>query len=153
MKADIHPDYHPVVFEDASTGTRFLTRSTVTSERTVTWTDGKTYPLLVVDVTADSTPSGPARNACSIPRAGWRNSNASTANAPCGPGRNTEMAVPKRRMSPSNTRSRRSNWKATPPGPGPGHGERCRAQGAATPGPGSSARPAGSDTPVTCQGP
>ncbi|WP_039826733.1 50S ribosomal protein L32 [Nocardia testacea] len=25
------------------------------------------------------------------------------------------MAVPKRRMSRSNTRSRRSNWKATPP--------------------------------------
>ncbi|GGL42703.1 type B 50S ribosomal protein L31 [Nocardia jinanensis] len=56
MKADIHPDYHPVVFEDASTGTRFLTRSTVTGEQTVTWTDGNTYPLLVVDVTADSHP-------------------------------------------------------------------------------------------------
>ncbi|TLG06330.1 50S ribosomal protein L32 [Nocardia cyriacigeorgica] len=25
------------------------------------------------------------------------------------------MAVPKRKMSRSNTRSRRSNWKATPP--------------------------------------
>ncbi|MEV5651233.1 50S ribosomal protein L32 [Nocardia sp. NPDC052254] len=25
------------------------------------------------------------------------------------------MAVPKRRMSRANTRSRRSNWKATPP--------------------------------------
>ncbi|OLT11491.1 50S ribosomal protein L32 [Pseudonocardia sp. CNS-139] len=25
------------------------------------------------------------------------------------------MAVPKRRMSRSNTRSRRANWKATPP--------------------------------------
>ncbi|WP_327149617.1 type B 50S ribosomal protein L31 [Nocardia sp. NBC_01329] len=56
MKADIHPDYHPVVVEDASTGTRFLTRSTATAERTVTWTDGNTYPLLVVDVTADSHP-------------------------------------------------------------------------------------------------
>ncbi|WP_433682661.1 50S ribosomal protein L32 [Nocardia sp. CA-119907] len=29
------------------------------------------------------------------------------------------MAVPKRRMSRSNTRSRRSQWKATPPDPVP----------------------------------
>ncbi|NUS44937.1 MAG: type B 50S ribosomal protein L31 [Mycobacteriaceae bacterium] len=56
MKPGIHPDYHPVVFEDASTGTRFLTRSTATSDRTVEWTDGATYPLIVVDVTADSHP-------------------------------------------------------------------------------------------------
>lgn len=56
MKADIHPDYHPVVFEDASTGKQFLTRSTATAERTVRWHDGNAYPLLVVDVTADSHP-------------------------------------------------------------------------------------------------
>ncbi|MGW0245554.1 type B 50S ribosomal protein L31 [Nocardia goodfellowii] len=56
MKAGIHPDYHPVVFEDQSTGKRFLTRSTATSTRTVEWTDGNTYPLLVVDVTSDSHP-------------------------------------------------------------------------------------------------
>lgn len=56
MKAGIHPDYHPVVFEDSSTGNQFLTRSTATSERTVRWSDGHTYPLLVVDVTADSHP-------------------------------------------------------------------------------------------------
>ena len=51
-----HPDYHPVVFEDSSTGKRFLTRSTATSARTVEWADGNTYPLLVVDVTSDSHP-------------------------------------------------------------------------------------------------
>lgn len=56
MKSGIHPDYHPVIVEDASTGKRFLTRSTATAERTVTWTDGNTYPLLVVDVTSDSHP-------------------------------------------------------------------------------------------------
>ena len=28
MKKDIHPDYHPVVFRDAATGSQFLTRST-----------------------------------------------------------------------------------------------------------------------------
>ncbi len=31
------------------------------------------------------------------------------------PGRNADVAVPKRRMSRSNTRSRRSQWKATAP--------------------------------------
>lgn len=55
MKADIHPEYHPVVFADASTGTMFLTRSTATSDRTVDW-QGATYPLIVVDVTSDSHP-------------------------------------------------------------------------------------------------
>ncbi|WP_330184868.1 type B 50S ribosomal protein L31 [Nocardia sp. NBC_01503] len=56
MKAGIHPDYHPVVFEDAGTGKRFLTRSTATSDRTIEWTDGNSYPLMVVDVTSDSHP-------------------------------------------------------------------------------------------------
>ncbi|MDH6292090.1 MULTISPECIES: type B 50S ribosomal protein L31 [Rhodococcus] len=56
MKPHIHPDYHPVVFQDASTGTTFLTRSTVTSDRTALWSDGNTYPLVVVDVTSESHP-------------------------------------------------------------------------------------------------
>ncbi|MCP9275724.1 type B 50S ribosomal protein L31 [Mycolicibacterium arenosum] len=56
MKSDIHPDYHPVVFQDAITGTAFLTRSTMTSARTIEWKDGNTYPLVVVEVSADSHP-------------------------------------------------------------------------------------------------
>jgi large subunit ribosomal protein L31 len=55
MKPDIHPDYHPVVFQDAGTGKTFLIRSTVTSDRTIEH-QGTTYPLVVVDVTADSHP-------------------------------------------------------------------------------------------------
>ncbi|MCV7435453.1 type B 50S ribosomal protein L31 [Mycolicibacterium bacteremicum] len=55
MKPDIHPDYHPVVFQDAGTGKQFLIRSTITSDRTVDY-QGHTYPLVVVDVTADSHP-------------------------------------------------------------------------------------------------
>ena len=67
MKPAIHPDYHPVVFQDASTGTKFLTRSTATSERTIEWQtpDGvQTYPLIVVDVSSDSHPfwTGTARH-------------------------------------------------------------------------------------------
>ena len=59
MKPGIHPDYHPVVFQDATTGVMFLTRSTKTSSRTIDWeTPGgvRTYPLVVVDVTSDSHP-------------------------------------------------------------------------------------------------
>ena len=56
MKKDIHPDYHPVVFQDAGTGTKFLTRSTISSDRKVEWEDGNEYPLIVADVTSESHP-------------------------------------------------------------------------------------------------
>ncbi|KQU46730.1 50S ribosomal protein L31 [Rhodococcus sp. Leaf278] len=63
MKPGIHPDYHPVVFQDSSTGNKFLTRSTVTSVRETEWEDGNTYPLIVVDVSSESHPfwTGAAR--------------------------------------------------------------------------------------------
>ncbi|OZD01068.1 type B 50S ribosomal protein L31 [Rhodococcus sp. 06-235-1A] len=63
MKPGIHPDYHPVVFQDSSTGNKFLTRSTVTSARETEWEDGNTYPLVVVDVSSESHPfwTGAAR--------------------------------------------------------------------------------------------
>ncbi|MGY4711294.1 type B 50S ribosomal protein L31 [Mycolicibacterium sp. CBM1] len=59
MKAGIHPDYRPVVFQDATTGTTFLTRSTITTSRTIdleTANGIHTYPLAVVEVTSDSHP-------------------------------------------------------------------------------------------------
>jgi large subunit ribosomal protein L31 len=56
MKTNIHPDYHPVVFRDRSADYAFLTRSTATSERTIEWTDGNTYPVIDVDVSAASHP-------------------------------------------------------------------------------------------------
>jgi large subunit ribosomal protein L31 len=56
VKPGIHPDYHPVVFQDSSTGDAFLTRSTATSERTIEWSDGNVYPLIVVDITSASHP-------------------------------------------------------------------------------------------------
>ncbi|MGB3770926.1 MAG: type B 50S ribosomal protein L31 [Rhodococcus sp. (in: high G+C Gram-positive bacteria)] len=63
MKKNVHPDYHPVVFQDSGTGSMFLTRSTVRSDRTVEYSDGHTYPLVVVDVTSESHPfwTGAAR--------------------------------------------------------------------------------------------
>ncbi|NKR42907.1 type B 50S ribosomal protein L31 [Rhodococcus hoagii] len=56
MKTGIHPDYRPVVFQDANAGTAFLTRSTAHTDRTVVWEDGRSYPLVVVDVTSASHP-------------------------------------------------------------------------------------------------
>lgn len=56
MRPHIHPAYGPVVYRDQSTGDEFLTRSTATSDQTVEWADGHTYPLVVIDVTAYSHP-------------------------------------------------------------------------------------------------
>lgn len=56
MKPSIHPDYRPVVFRDASADFSFLTRSTATSERTITWTDGQEYPVIDVEISSASHP-------------------------------------------------------------------------------------------------
>ncbi|MFI8777100.1 type B 50S ribosomal protein L31 [Brachybacterium paraconglomeratum] len=56
MKPSVHPDYRPVVFRDASADFSFLTRSTATSERTITWTDGHEYPVIDVEVSSASHP-------------------------------------------------------------------------------------------------
>ena len=45
MKQGIHPDYHKVVFMDSATGYKFLSGSTKTTEETIEWEDGNTYPL------------------------------------------------------------------------------------------------------------
>ncbi len=56
MKDAIHPPYHPVVFKDASTGSIIVTRSTMTSEQKITLDDGNEYPLILLEITADSHP-------------------------------------------------------------------------------------------------
>ena len=57
MKADIHPDYNEVVFQDISTGETFLTRSTIKSKNNETLSvDGKEYPLVRVEVSSASHP-------------------------------------------------------------------------------------------------
>lgn len=50
MKPGIHPEYRPVVFEDAGGGQRWLTRSTVSSNRTTVWDDGNEYPHVLLDI-------------------------------------------------------------------------------------------------------
>jgi large subunit ribosomal protein L31 len=63
MKQGIHPDYRPVVFRDRAANFAFLTRSTATSERTITWKDGRTYPVVDVETSSASHPfyTGQAR--------------------------------------------------------------------------------------------
>jgi large subunit ribosomal protein L31 len=57
MKADIHPEnYRLVIFHDNSSGERVLVGSTIETEATDTWSDGKEYPLAQVDVTSASHP-------------------------------------------------------------------------------------------------
>jgi large subunit ribosomal protein L31 len=56
MKSDIHPAYNPVVFRDLASGVSFLTRSTASSDKTVEWEDGNTYPLIEVEISSESHP-------------------------------------------------------------------------------------------------
>ena len=56
MKKDIHPEYAPIVFNDLASGTKFLTRSTATSEKTIEWEDGNTYPVIDVEISSASHP-------------------------------------------------------------------------------------------------
>ncbi|MGV6810337.1 MAG: type B 50S ribosomal protein L31 [bacterium] len=56
MKADIHPNYRDVVFQDVTSGFSFLTRSTIDTKETIAWEDGKEYPLFKVEISSQSHP-------------------------------------------------------------------------------------------------
>lgn len=56
MKKSIHPKYDYVVFRDTSCGTTFRIRSTCTSQQTIEWEDGNTYPLIDLDISSASHP-------------------------------------------------------------------------------------------------
>ncbi|MCH1883177.1 type B 50S ribosomal protein L31 [Agrococcus sp. ARC_14] len=55
MKTETHPDYQSIVFRDLASGETFLTRSTLTSEKTIEL-DGETYPVIDVEISAASHP-------------------------------------------------------------------------------------------------
>ncbi|WP_435969395.1 type B 50S ribosomal protein L31 [Streptomyces sp. Qhu_M48] len=65
MKPALHPPYEPVVFRDRAGGFAFLTRSTRTGDpgKTVEWEDGRTYPVIDVEISSASHPfyTGTAR--------------------------------------------------------------------------------------------
>ena len=57
MKKDIHPtEYRTVIFRDVSNEESFLTRSCAPSKETLTWEDGKEYPLIKVEISNTSHP-------------------------------------------------------------------------------------------------
>lgn len=57
MKKDLHPDtYRDVIFEDVSSGARFLIGSTIRTEKTDKWDDGKEYPVFQVEISSASHP-------------------------------------------------------------------------------------------------
>ena len=62
MKKDIHPQYREVVFQDTSSDFKFLTRSTMSSGETTTWEDGKTYPVIKIEVSSASHPFYTGKN-------------------------------------------------------------------------------------------
>ncbi len=56
MKPDIHPPYREVVFQDATAGFAFLTRSTIATKETIKWEDGKEYPVVKLEISSASHP-------------------------------------------------------------------------------------------------
>ena len=56
MKKDIHPEYREVVFHDTTSDFTFVTRSTISTKETIKWKDGKTYPLVKIEVSSASHP-------------------------------------------------------------------------------------------------
>ncbi|MBC6613352.1 MULTISPECIES: type B 50S ribosomal protein L31 [Hymenobacter] len=62
MKKDIHPEYREVVFQDTSSDFKFITRSTMNSNETITMEDGKTYPVIKVEVSSASHPFYTGKN-------------------------------------------------------------------------------------------
>ncbi len=57
MKKDIHPDtYRQVIFEDVTSGKRFLIGSTIDTQKTDKWEDGKAYPVFQVEISSASHP-------------------------------------------------------------------------------------------------
>ena len=56
MKADIHPEYREVVFQDVTSDFKFLTRSTISTRETIKWEDGNEYPLVKVEISSATHP-------------------------------------------------------------------------------------------------
>ncbi|WP_159649302.1 type B 50S ribosomal protein L31 [Erysipelothrix aquatica] len=55
MKENIHPHYGDVAFRDSNTGDIFIIGSTMQSDTQIE-VEGKTYPLVVLDVSSYSHP-------------------------------------------------------------------------------------------------
>ncbi|MCS6906024.1 MAG: type B 50S ribosomal protein L31 [Bacteroidia bacterium] len=56
MKKDIHPEYREVIFKDVSCDFAFKGKTTAKTKETIVWEDGKTYPLIILDISSRSHP-------------------------------------------------------------------------------------------------
>jgi large subunit ribosomal protein L31 len=57
MKKDLHPaDYRAVIFEDVTAGKRFLVGSTIRTDKTDKFDDGKEYPMVQIEISSASHP-------------------------------------------------------------------------------------------------
>lgn len=57
MKKGLHAkDYRLVIFEDLNDGSKILVRSTVRTDETAKYTDGKEYPIVKVHISSSSHP-------------------------------------------------------------------------------------------------
>ena len=56
MKKEIHPEYRKVLFHDTSVDQYFLIPSTLNTDQTKEWEDGKTYPYYPLDISSASHP-------------------------------------------------------------------------------------------------
>lgn len=56
MKKGIHPTYEPVIFEDVTSGARFLIGSTTHTKDKAAWDDGKEYRHVTVEISSASHP-------------------------------------------------------------------------------------------------
>ena len=56
MKKNIHPDYRDVVFIDVSCDYKLKTGSTIKTDQTVLWEDGREYPMVKLEISSASHP-------------------------------------------------------------------------------------------------
>ena len=57
MKKDTHPaEYRTVIFKDFSVDKAWLGRSCTRSNETEAWEDGNTYPVIKLEISAESHP-------------------------------------------------------------------------------------------------
>ena len=56
MKKEIHPEYREVLLHDTSVDQYFLIPSTLNTDQTKEWEDGKTYPYYPLDISSASHP-------------------------------------------------------------------------------------------------
>ena len=56
MRRNLHPTVRQVVFKDVPGDFSFLGTSTMDSKESIKWEDGKSYPLITVEISSTSHP-------------------------------------------------------------------------------------------------